>query len=79
MGDFEARTLVLVESSVKYHFCYARLLIPVCVTRKTVRAGQFNWGGSLPKSNGGAQWQPQRGRLSRIERKGIRLLDCETY
>ena len=26
MGDFEARTLVLVESSLKYHPCYFELL-----------------------------------------------------
>ena len=33
--------------------------------------GQFDWGGRLPKSNGGAQWFPQVGRKSTKERNGI--------
>ena len=45
---------------------------------RTVSGGQFDWGGRLPKSNGGAQWFPQNGWKSFIERKGIRELDCET-
>ena len=45
----------------------------------TVLGGQFDWGGLLLKSNGGAQWYPQRGWQSRVERKRIRVLDCETY
>ena len=40
--------------------------------------GQFDWGGRLPKSNGGAQRFPQNGWKSFEERKGIRELDCET-
>ena len=44
----------------------------------TVSGGQFDWGGRLPKSNGGAQRFPQNGWKSFIERKGIRELDCET-
>ena len=39
--------------------------------------GQFDWGGRLPKCNGGAQRFPQRGWKSREECKGIRELDCE--
>ena len=45
---------------------------------RTVSGGQFDWGGRLPKSNGGAQWFPQNGWKSFAERKGIRELDCET-
>ena len=45
---------------------------------RTVSGGQFDWGGRLPKSNGGAQWFPQVGRKSTKERNGIRELDCET-
>ncbi len=45
----------------------------------TVSGGQFDWGGRLLKSNGGAQRFPQRGRKSREECKGKRELDCETY
>ena len=39
--------------------------------------GQFDWGGRLQKSNGGAQRFPQRGWKPREECKGIRELDCE--
>ena len=45
----------------------------------TVLGGQFDWGGLLLKSNGGAQRYPQCGWQSHKERKGIRVLDCETY
>ena len=44
----------------------------------TVSGGQFDWGGRLLKSNGGAQWFPQNGWKSFAERKGIRELDCKT-
>jgi hypothetical protein len=44
----------------------------------TVSGGQFDWGGRLPKSNGGAQRFPQHGRKSCKECKGIRELNCET-
>ncbi len=47
--------------------------------RRTVSGGQFDWGGRLPKSNGGAQRFPQIGRKSIKECNGIRELDCETY
>ena len=45
---------------------------------RTVLGGQFDWGGRLPKSNGGAPRYPQHGWKSCIECKGIRVLDCET-
>ena len=41
--------------------------------------GQFDWGGRLPKSNGGVQRFFQTGRKSVIECKGIKKLDCKTY
>ena len=43
----------------------------------TVSVGQFDWGGRLQKSNGGAQRFPQNGWKSFAECKGIRELDCE--
>ena len=46
---------------------------------ETVSGGQFDWGGRLLKSNGGAQRFPQNGWKSFAECKGIRELDCETY
>ena len=45
----------------------------------TLSVGQFDWGGRLLKSNGGAQRFSQYGRKSYEECKGIRELDCETY
>ena len=45
----------------------------------TVSGGQFDWGGRLPKCNGGAQRFPQNGWKSFEECKGRRELDCETY
>ena len=45
---------------------------------RTVSGGQFDWGGRLLKSNGGAQGFPQRGWKSRGACKGKRELDCET-
>ena len=41
--------------------------------------GQFDWGGLLPKSNGGVQRYTQPGRQSGVERKGRSVLNCETY
>ena len=45
---------------------------------RTVSGGQFDWGGRLPKSNGGAQRFPQREWESRAECNGKRKLHCET-
>ena len=46
---------------------------------RTVSDGQFDWGGRLLKSNGGAQRFSQYGRKSYVECKGRRELDCKTY
>ena len=63
-----------------YHSCYTEILT---IDREsglgTLSVGQFDWGGRLLKSNGGAQRFPQHGRKSCEECKGIRELDCETY
>ena len=40
--------------------------------------GQFDWGGRLPKDNGGAQRFAQNGWKSFVECKGTSELDCET-
>ena len=60
VGDLEAGTLVSVESSVEYHSFHARILSggPEAGHR-TVSGGQFDCGGRLLKSNGGAQRSPQ--------------------
>ena len=75
----EAGAPASVEASLGYHPGCAGVL-----TRRpesgggTVSGGQFDWGGRLPKGNGGAPRFPQRGWKSRVECKGRRELDCET-
>ena len=63
---------------------YYPLCIEVLTGRRetvdgTVSGGQFDWGGRLLKSNGGAQRYPQHGWKSCVECKGKRVFDCETY
>ena len=43
----------------------------------TVSVGQFDWGGRLPKSNGGAQRSAQPGWQSGVECNRTSGLDCE--
>ena len=45
----------------------------------TVSVGQFDWGGRLPKGNGGAQRFVQHGRKSCNECKRINEPNCETH
>ena len=45
----------------------------------TLPGGQFDWGGHLRKSNGGAQRFPQGEWKPPEECKGIRELDCKAY
>ena len=78
MGAFDPKILVLGEAPVKYHSDFASTLTSFRESgRGTVSVGQFDWGGRLLKSSGGAQWFPQVGRKSTIERKGRRELDCK--
>ena len=44
----------------------------------TMLGRRFDWGGRLPKSNGGARRSPHSGWKSEHECKGTRRLDCET-
>ncbi len=69
-----------MEPTVRYHSREARILtLTPLAGERTVSGGQFDWGGRLPKGNGGAQRFPQAGWKSAVECKGIRELDCETY
>ena len=61
-----------------YHPLFTEILTEELTKLKTVLGGQFDWGGRLLKSNGGAQRFPQSGRKSLEECKGRRELDCET-
>ena len=79
MGDGEARISVLAESTLGYHSSVAAILTVSRETgRGTLSGGQFDWGGRLLKSNGGAQRFPQNGWKSFTECKGKRELDCKT-
>ena len=44
----------------------------------TLHGGQFDWGGRLPNSNGGARWWAQAGRTSAAECNGTSPPDCES-
>ena len=46
--------------------------------RGTMSGGEFDWGGRLRKSIGGARRFPQNGWKPFEECKGIRELDCDT-
>ena len=68
-----------MESLLGYHSCTAGFL--TCGResgRGTLLGGQFDWGGRLQKSNGGAQSLAQHGRKSCTERKRRSQVDCDT-
>ena len=80
MGDWETRASALVESTLGYHPCSTGILTSCLESGSgTLSGGQFDWGGRLLKSNGGAQRFSQYGRKSYEECKGKRELDCKTY
>ena len=63
-----------------YLSCYTGILTYRSETYGgTLSGGQFDWGGRLQKSNGGAQRLAQRGRESRNECKRISRPNCETH
>ena len=69
----------VMESPLGYHSSIAAVLTDAHETGVgTLSGGQFDWGGRLLKSNGGAQRFPQNGWKSFIECKGRRELNCET-
>ena len=72
-------TPVFTEPLVGYQPCFIGILTRSVTSLRTVSGGQFDWGGRLRKSNGGAPRYPQYGWKSYNECKGIRVLDCETY
>ena len=80
MGDWEIRASALMESSLGYHPDSTEVLTGCHESGdRTLFGGQFDWGGRLPKSNGGAQRFPQNGRKSFEECKGRREPDCDTH
>ena len=80
MGDWEIRASALIESSLGYHPDSTEVLTGCHESGdRTLLGGQFDWGGRLLKSNGGAQRFPQNGRKSFEECKGRREPDCDTH
>ena len=78
MGDVEAGALVPVESTLKYHPDEVGILTWPETRARTLSGGQFDWGGLLPKCNGGARRFPQTDWKPVGECKGKRELDCES-
>ena len=79
MGDWETRASALVESTLGYHPDSTGVLTGRHETGDwTLLGGQFDWGGRLLKSNGGAQRYAQIGWKSIDECKCRSVLDCET-
>ena len=79
MGREEAPLSGGVERPLGYHSSVVGILTGYRGSGLgTVSGGQFDWGGRLLKSNGGAQRFPQDGWKSSNECKGIRELNCET-
>ena len=76
MGNLEARVSVLAELTLGYHPLFIEILTLTHESgRGTVTDGQFDWGGHLPKSNGGVQRFSQNGWKPFVECKGIRELN----
>ena len=79
MGDRETTTSVVMESPLGYHSSVTEILTYSRESgRGTLSGRQFDWGGRLQKSNGGAQRYPQNGWKPFKECKGRRVLDCES-
>ena len=79
MGDWEVRASACMESTLGYHSWSAGIL--TCgheSGRGTLLGGQFDWGGRLLKSNGGAQRFVQHGWKSCSECKRISQPNCES-
>jgi hypothetical protein len=74
----EARAPARVEATLKYH---PGLLACLTAAREpgsgTLHGGQFDWGGRLPKSNGGARWWAQAGRKPAVACKRTSPPDCK--
>ena len=76
----EAWALAQVEATLKYHPEFLAVLTVGRLTgHGTMSGGQFDWGGRLPKSNGGVRRFAQPDWKPGDECIGISKLDCETY
>ena len=65
---------------MKYHPGLFAVLTYACESRRgTVHGRQFDWGGLLPKGNGGVRRYAWYGRTSYLKCNGKSVLDCETH
>ena len=79
MGAYETGASASVEATLEYHPCMIEFLTYGRESgRGTLLGGQFDWGGRLLKSSGGAQRLAQHGRKSCIECKRKSQPNCET-
>ena len=74
----EGSPLGLPEPPLGYHPSIIGILTERATIAGTVLGGQFDWGGRLLKSNGGAQRLAQHGRKSCSECKRRSQPNCET-
>ena len=71
--------LGIVEPPLKYQPCVIwNLTLAPESGLGTLPGGQFDWGGRLQKSNGGARRFPQADWKPAVECNGTRELNCET-
>ena len=76
MGAVEYGVSVSYEAPLGYHPLFIEILTMTHESgRGTVSDGQFDWGGRLPKSNGGVQRFSQNGWKPFVECKGRRELN----
>ena len=69
---------VPMESSLKYRPGSSEVLTRGGC-RRTVSGGKFDWGGLLPKSNGGARRSADDGRKPSDQCNGISRLYCKRH
>ena len=68
-----------MESTLKYYpGCPWTSNLGPLAGSGTLSGGQFDWGGRLPKGNGGVRRYPQADWKPAFECNGIRVLNCET-
>ena len=78
MGDLEVSAPAFMESTLGYHPDSTEILTGGHESgHRTLLGGQFDWGGRLQKSNGGAQRFVQHGWKSCTECKRINEPNCE--
>ena len=71
-------TQVIMEPTLKYRPDMFEVLTRRETLLRTVSGGKFDWGGLLPKGNGGARRSAEYGRKPCSQCNGISRLDCKS-